>query len=105
MRYLATTFAIAFMAFGFASTTVNPAQAAPSGNEENCNYWNGAEQQACLDRRRRREQRDLEGQWSEINEIDPLEQFADREDVVDDGEPGGEDSSDGDRAAASTAAE
>ena len=105
MKYLATTFAIAFMTFGFASITVNPAQAAPSGNEENCNYWNGAEQQACLDRRRRREQRDLEGQWSEINEIDPLEQFADKEDGVDGGESGGDDFGEGDRAAASTSAE
>ena len=122
MKYLATTFAIAFMAFGFASTATIPAQANASDtsvqdwmycrDSKGGKHYNPrnhrceprgetASDRACdVECVRRREQQ------SSIDLLDPLEQFADKEDGVDDGESGGEDfSGGGDRAAASTAAE
>ena len=134
MKYLTTTFAIAFMAIGFAATmlgivgivfmaapTPNPAYANASDtsvqdwmycrDSKGGKHYNPrtyrceprgetASDRACdVECVRRREQQ------SSIDLLDPLEQFADKEDGVDGGESGGDDFGEGDRAAASTAAE
>ena len=121
MKYLiTTTFAIAFVVFGFASIAATPAQANASDtsvqdwmycrDSKGGKHYNPrtyrceprgetASDRACdVECVRRREQQ------SSIDLLDPLEQFADREDDgVDVG--GGDSGSDADRAAASTSAE
>ena len=95
MKYLTMTFTMAFMAFGFASIMATPAQANELCYDEySCNQPHGDSSDEHMRR------------GAEVDGVEPLEQFADKEDGVDGGgESGGGDFSEGDRAAASTAAE
>ena len=107
MKYLTTTLAIAFMAFGFASVMATPAQA----NAESC--VDGVKTATCINERNA-QVTDVESLETQIAENDckddPYQRhcmsFADREGGSggDFGESGG-DFGEGDRAAASTAAE
>ena len=104
MKYLTTTFAIAFMAFGFTSTSA-------FANENNPFDNPGGVGTGCVDPNTGNI---IEGtDWTNCdhyhtqNEIDDLNEFADSEGGSggDFGESGGSDFGEGDRAAASTAAE
>ena len=101
MKYLTTALAAAFMVCIFA--LIQPVHAREAFEEpDNCeDYWQEGERQNC-----RKRQRYLESQQAEIDALEPVEQFADKEDGADaGGESGGGDNGGGDKAAASTAAE
>ena len=112
MKYLTTTFAIAFMAIGFAAT---PAQANETPTDEwGCPMTGGFDQTQCIKEEQLRREREYrqseEGRphryrtFGEITDVDPLAETAQGGDR--DGDVGGDDSgSDADRAAASTSAE
>ena len=103
MKYLTTTFAIAFMAIGFAAT---PAQANETPTDEwGCPVEESFARTKCrIDEQIRREgeyRQSEEGRphryrtFGEITDVDPLAETA----------QGGDSGSDADRAAASTSAE
>lgn len=105
MKYLVVaTFAISLLYGGFAST---PTQAnyRLDANEENCAYWNKVKKRECEEARDRRT-----SDRGEVTDIEPLTETAFDEHQGGDrggdfgGDAGG-DFGDGDRAAASTAAE
>ena len=96
MKYLTTTFTMAFMAFGFASIMATPAQAHELCYDAySCNQPHGDSSDEHMRR------------GAEVDGVEPLEQFADKEDGGDGGgeSSGGDFGGENDRAAASTAAE
>ena len=113
MKYLATTFAIAFMAFGFVSITAILAQAheTPPLDEYGCPDVDSMKANHCrmnaqADRAWEADQEPIEEYpriFGKVTDVDPLTETAQGGDR--DGDVSGDSGSDADRAAASTSAE